>query len=144
MLFPRSEEAASAVVEHAAQATPACDARRLLVVEDEDAVRGVLERMLTKHGHEVLTAAHPDQAVAIMNEGLPIDVLVTDVVMPGMSGPQLASRLTELQPGLPVIFISGYTDRPGQLPPGSTLLRKPFTRATLLRAVAAAGEPSSP
>lgn len=136
MLFPRSEEAAGRTVEHTAQPPRAERAAlRLLVVEDEDAVRRVLERILTAHGHEVVTAAHPEEAVAIASEGTPIDMLITDVVMPGMSGPELASHLTELQPGLPVVFISGYADRPGELQPGSTLLRKPFTRAALLREV---------
>jgi two-component system, cell cycle sensor histidine kinase and response regulator CckA len=142
MLFPRSDEPASHAVERTPDPAPAGPARRLLVVEDDDAVRGVLEQILSEHGHEVVAAAHPEEAIAIVNEGLPIDLLVTDVVMPGMSGPQLATRLTEMQPGLPVIFISGHTDRPGELPPDSTLLRKPFTPATLVGAVAAAGEPT--
>ena len=127
-----------------AELRPPRGALNLLVVEDEDAVRRVLDRILTRHGHEVLTAAHPDEALAIVNDGAPIDMLITDVVMPGMSGPQLASRLTELQPGLPVLFISGYTDSPGELPAGATLLRKPFTSAALLREVAAGGSPPSP
>jgi two-component system cell cycle sensor histidine kinase/response regulator CckA len=144
MLFPRSDEAASSAVEQAAERAPARGALRLLVVEDEDGVRGVLERILTGHGHEVMTAAHPDAALETASRGAPIDLLITDVVMPGMSGPQLAARLTERQPGLPVVFISGYTDRPGELPPGATMLEKPFTRAALLRAVDAAGGPASP
>ena len=107
-------------------------------------MRRVVERILTGHGHEVLTAAHPDEALAIASQGTPIDMLITDVVMPGMSGPQLAARLTELQPGLPVLFISGYTDSPGELPRGANLLRKPFTSAALLREVDANGGPPSP
>ncbi len=144
MLFPRSTDAASGAVEQATELTPPRGAMRLLVVEDEDGVRRVVERILTRHGHEVLTAAHPDDAIAIAAEGTPIDMLITDVVMPGMSGPQLAARLTELQPGLPVLFISGYTDSPGELPAGASLLRKPFTNAALLREVAANGSPPSP
>ena len=91
---------------------------RLLLVEDEDAVRRVLERILTPHGYQVLVAPHPRPSTCDRGEGTPIDMLITDVVMPGMSGPQLAARLTELQPGLPVVFVSGYTDRPDELPPG--------------------------
>jgi two-component system, cell cycle sensor histidine kinase and response regulator CckA len=144
MLFPRSDEAASSEVEQAAELRPPRGALNLLVVEDEDGVRRVLDRILTRHGHEVLTAAHPDEALELVNDGASIDMLITDVVMPGMSGPQLAARLTELQPGLPVLFISGYTDSPGELPAGATLLRKPFTSAALLREVAAGGSPPSP
>ena len=141
MLFPRSDEAARLVLEDRTEPPPPGRAQRLLVVEDEHAVRGVLERMLIAHGYEVVAASHPDHALAIVAEGTPIDMLLTDVVMPGTSGAQLASRITELQPGLPVIFISGYTDRPDELPPGARLLRKPFTRAALLHEVAAAAEP---
>jgi PAS domain S-box-containing protein len=144
MLFPRSDEVASSAVQHTAETAPARGALRLLVVEDEDGVRGVVARMLTGHGHEVLTTAHPDDAILIASEGTPIDMLITDVVMPGMSGPQLAAHLTERQPGLPVMFISGYTASPDELPPGATMLKKPFTRAALLRAVAAAGGSPSP
>ena len=144
MLFPRSDDVASGAVEQEAELTPPRGALRLLVVEDEDGVRRVVERILTGHGHEVLTAAHPDEALAIASQGTPIDMLITDVVMPGMSGPQLAARLTEQQPGLPVLFISGYTDSPGELPRGAHLLRKPFTSAALLREVDANGGPTSP
>jgi CheY-like chemotaxis protein len=142
MLFPRTDEAVSLALEQPIEPPPPGSGQRVLLVEDEDAVRGVLERILTAHGHQVLAASHPDDAVAIVAEGTPIDMLITDVVMPGMSGAQLASRLTGLQPGLPVIFISGYTARPDELPPGVSLLRKPFTRAALLREVAAAAQPS--
>jgi PAS domain S-box-containing protein len=142
MLFPRRDEAASLALERPIEPPVPGSGQRVLLVEDEDAVRGVIELILTAHGYHVLAASHPDDAVAIVAEGTPIDMLLTDVVMPGMSGAQLASRLTGLQPGLPVIFISGYTDRPDELPPGASLLRKPFTRAALLREVAAAAEPS--
>jgi two-component system cell cycle sensor histidine kinase/response regulator CckA len=144
MLFPRSNEAASSEVEQTAELRPPRGALNVLVVEDEDGVRRVLDRILTRHGHEVLTAAHPDEALELVNDGAQIDMLITDVVMPGMSGPQLAARLTDLQPGLPVLFISGYTESPGELPAGASLLRKPFTSAALLREVAAGGSPSSP
>ena len=139
MLFPHSDQAASSTAEPPVGPRLAGGPLRILVAEDEDAVRGVIERMLTGHDHEVLTAAHPDEALAIARDGVPIDMLITDIVMPGMSGPELATCLTERQPGLPVMFISGYTDSPDALPPGANLLQKPFTRTALLRAVAEAG-----
>jgi CheY-like chemotaxis protein len=144
MLLPRSNEEASSSVQATAELPPPRGAMRLLVVEDEDGVRGVLERILTRHGHEVITAASPDEALAMAREGIPMDMLITDVVMPGMSGPQMAALLTEMQPGLPVVFISGYTDSPDELPEGAVLLRKPFTSAALLHEVAAGGGSPSP
>jgi PAS domain S-box-containing protein len=142
MLFPRSEDEASLAIEQEPLTPVAGDTQKLLLVEDEGAVRGVLERILTGHGYDVLTAAHPGEALALARAGASIDLLITDVVMPGMSGPTLAARMTELQPGLPVIFISGYTQRPDELPSGARLLMKPFSRAALLCEVAAAAAPA--
>jgi PAS domain S-box-containing protein len=110
----------------------------ILVVEDEDAVRDIVSRILTKAGYHVRPAADPQQALKMCVEGeLPIDALLTDVIMPGMSGTQLAAELCQHRPGLPVLFMSGYTNGPtpgGQaLPPDAPLIRKPFQTDTLLR-----------
>jgi CheY-like chemotaxis protein len=117
---------------------PLTGAETVLVCEDENLVRGLLERVLTAHGYTVLATAGPEEALerAITDEA-PFDVLVTDVIMPGMPGPELARRLHELRPDLPTLFISGYTaetvqDR-GKLPVGSAFLEKPFDPAVLLR-----------
>jgi FixJ family two-component response regulator len=69
---------------------------------------------------------------------MPLDLLFTDVVMPEMSGPKLAVALQEGQPGLRVVFCSGYTDRPDELPDGARFVAKPFTRSALVAEVAAA------
>ena len=110
----------------------------ILVVEDEDAVREIVGRILNKAGYDVHSAADPQQALKMCVEGaLPVDALLTDVIMPGMSGTQLAAELRQRRPGLPVLFMSGYTNGPtpgGQaLPPDAPLICKPFQTDTLLR-----------
>ena len=80
----------------------------VLLVEDEDAIRHVATRVLTMRGYTVIAAASGEEALT-MAEGRHIDLLLTDMVMPGMSGPHLAQRLRSLQPGLRVLFASGYS-----------------------------------
>jgi PAS domain S-box-containing protein len=113
---------------------------RLLLVEDEPAVRRLVTRMLERHGYEVLVAEDGEEALAhAAGGGEPVDLLVSDVVMPGMSGPDLARRLRESWPGLAVLFVSGYPRdfRPGNAPDDDAFLSKPFSQQQLLRAVAA-------
>jgi CheY-like chemotaxis protein len=109
---------------------------KVLLVEDEDAVRRVLRVMLEQHGYQVVEAATPAEALSIFDRHLhDIRLLVTDVVMPGMDGPALAQRLVSLQPRLVVLFISGYTDiDPGTLRLGHRnmgFLSKPIEAARL-------------
>jgi two-component system cell cycle sensor histidine kinase/response regulator CckA len=114
----------------------------ILLVEDDDGVRRVALRILEERGYDVIAASRPSEALRLAHErAAPLDLLLTDVVMPEMSGPKLAARLQEHQPGLPVVFASGYTDRPDELPPGSHFICKPFNGADLLAGVAAAWEP---
>jgi signal transduction histidine kinase len=110
----------------------------VLVAEDEDAVRQLAVEALQRHGYHVIAAASGDEALRIAgaHEGV-IDVLLSDVVMPGMKGPELASRLRALRPGLRVLLMSGYaTDvvTSDDLE-GATLVAKPFSPASLGRAV---------
>jgi two-component system cell cycle sensor histidine kinase/response regulator CckA len=114
---------------------------RILLVEDDDAVRRLGERMLTKSGYTVVVARGGDEALAAgLSDG--IDLLVTDMVMAGMNGIELAGRLTARHPGLPVLFVTGYTQAlaVGLGVPGGTTdyLDKPFTAVTLSRQVRAA------
>jgi two-component system cell cycle sensor histidine kinase/response regulator CckA len=82
----------------------------VLVVEDEEAVRTMLHRLLENEGYEVLEASDGQQAPAVI-EGAPrVDLVKTDVAMPAMNGRQFADRLKLSRPGLPVLFMSGYTD----------------------------------
>jgi PAS domain S-box-containing protein len=112
----------------------------ILVVEDEDAVREVAARILTRGGYTVLQACRPEEALTISREHSErIDLMLTDMVMPQMSGQELAARLGEERPETPVVFMSGYPgdvvrDR-GELTPGITLVAKPFTSDQLLHAV---------
>ena len=110
---------------------------QLLVVEDSDSLRELIRRLLTREGYNVHTAANADEAVRIFSERGDIDVLLTDVVMPGASGPEMTRRLLERRPSLKVVYMSGYTEdaivQHGVLKPGITFLHKPFTADTLTR-----------
>ena len=107
-------------------------AETLLVVEDEEDVRGLARDVLVESGYTVLVAATAEDAVRICEEHeSPISLLLSDVVMPKVSGPQLAQRLVDLRPELHVLYMSGYTDEAivhhGVLEPGTAFIEKPFT-----------------
>jgi PAS domain S-box-containing protein len=112
----------------------------VLLCEDEDSVRRLMERILSRSGYTVLSAATPHEALDFARaHAEDIDILVSDVIMPGLSGPELANRMREHLPSLRTLFVSGYTAETvrgrGNLPTGSALLEKPFNRAGLLRAL---------
>ena len=120
---------------------PARGTGTVLFVEDEDAVRAVVTTVLRRHGYEVLAAADGAQAVDLVRAHAgPIDLLVTDVVMPGMSGRELADRIRDVAPAIRVLYISGYTEdaivRQGVLDANVAFLPKPFSPETLARTVA--------
>jgi two-component system, cell cycle sensor histidine kinase and response regulator CckA len=112
----------------------------ILLVEDEDAVRAIVSTVLRRQGYHVLEAATPTIAgVIFAQRNGAIDLLLTDVVMPEMSGPALAQRLIELRPELRVLFISGYADvtvQPEIGGPNVNFLSKPFQASTLTARVA--------
>jgi PAS domain S-box-containing protein len=112
----------------------------VVVVEDEDAVRRLAALVLRRNGYRVLEAASGAEAEdLIAHQRTPFDLLITDVVMPGASGSALYQRLSARQPGLKVLYMSGYTDdaviRQGRLPAGAAFLQKPFTSEGLLRKI---------
>ncbi|MEV6845951.1 response regulator [Actinoplanes sp. NPDC051411] len=112
--------------------------QRILVVEDEDGVRDIVCRILKKAGYDVRASGDPQEALKMCLDGnLHVDALLSDVIMPGMSGTQLAAELRRTRPGLPVLFMSGYTSgpKPGgqELPPDAPLLYKPFQTDQLLQ-----------
>ncbi len=125
-------------------------ARTVLLVEDEDGVRSLCRKLLESEGYRVIEAASGDQALEIVTSGSEtIHLLLTDVVMPGMTGPQLSVRVRELRPGIRILFMSGYTDTAHtQLEEDAFLIQKPFTPQSLFHRVlqalegeAAGGDP---
>jgi PAS domain S-box-containing protein len=122
------------------QAAPAADSgKTVLLVDDDESMRRVTRRILAKSGFRVIEAEHGADAlrVAAAHEG-EIDLLVTDVLMPGIRGPELVEELTVRSPGLRVLYMSGYTDddisRWG-LQPGIAFIHKPFTSEGFTEAV---------
>jgi PAS domain S-box-containing protein len=120
---------------------------RILLVEDEEIVRSFTTYVLERSGFEVLSAQEPAVALEILARGERIDGLVSDVVMPGMSGPELAERLLDERPGLAVVFVSGYTEEAEHLAserrPTVRFLAKPYDPETLVREVHIALEAAS-
>lgn len=115
---------------------PAPDGEIVLIVEDNDGVREYARSILTELGYSTREAANGEQALAIIESGEPIDLLFTDVVLPGgMSGRQLSDRIHQIRPDLPVLFTTGYTPNAivhhGRLDPGVVLISKPYTRENL-------------
>jgi len=124
----------------------------VLVVEDDLAVQSTVVQLLMSFGYSVVKADHADQALALLEAGLQVDLLFTDVVMPGtLRSPELARRARLLLPELRVLFTSGYTQNAimhgGRLDPGVELLSKPYRRdqlATKVRTVLDAAHPERP
>ena len=111
----------------------------VLVVDDEAAIREVAHRVLTSAGYQVETAATGHEALGLLaNPELAADLILTDVVMPGMTGAAFAAQARALRPGLPVLFMSGYeqgASADGWPEPGAQIIGKPFSRAALLARV---------
>ncbi|MFW6206238.1 MAG: PAS domain S-box protein, partial [Gemmatimonadota bacterium] len=112
----------------------------ILLVEDEDSVRTLMRRVLERNGYHILEASDPEIAIRLARDHTgPLDLLFTDVVMPGMSGGELAQRLRAERSGLATLFTSGYTEdevvRRGVSAGDAWFLEKPFTPTELLRVV---------
>jgi CheY-like chemotaxis protein len=145
--LPRCAVSASAAAANDVQAVsppPAPASTRgtetILLVEDEEHVRGTARTALQHHGYTVLDASGPGDALLIC-EQYPgaIHVLLSDVLMPRMTGPELAERIVAARPGIRVIFMSGYTDTPAsgftRANEPAEILQKPFTPETLAQRV---------
>ena len=125
-----------------AESKPSSASGTILLVEDEDDVRELAREILAADGFSVLEAATPGEALRVADRhAKAVDLVVTDVVMPEMSGRELAVVLLERWPGTPVLYISGYSEdaiaQHGVLDAGTTLLAKPFTPDDLRRTVSA-------
>jgi PAS domain S-box-containing protein len=124
----------------AARAVRPSELGQVLVIDDEAAIRDVAHRVLTSAGYQVMTAANGSEALGLLRDGkVAVDLVLTDVVMPGMTGPAFAAQARAMFPGLPVLFMSGYEqleataeDWPG---PEAQVIGKPFSRAALLARV---------
>ena len=136
--LPRTAQPATMIDDEPDEIAPTQTAGRILLVEDEPAVRAIAARILRKAGYEVLEGRDGEEGLRVAARELgQLDLLLTDVVMPLLSGPELATRIRALRPELPVVYCSGYltgtlTDELGI---GETILTKPFTSAELLAAV---------
>jgi nitrogen-specific signal transduction histidine kinase/ActR/RegA family two-component response regulator len=137
--LPLTDEVAPGREEPVAVLPPA-GAASVLVVEDEPRVRGIARRALEGAGYRVLEAESGPEALELLRRpGAKVALVLTDVVLPGMNGPELACRVAELAPGTPVVLTSGYPDgeigRRGLLAPGAAFLSKPFTPEALVTLV---------
>jgi PAS domain S-box-containing protein len=140
---------------HLPQTTPSDDAKvgaeppadatpheTILMVEDEDDLRVITRRILTRAGYHVLTASSGEQALHLaQTHPGPIHLLLTDVIMPKMTGNEVAARIRTIRPDIPVLYMSGYAEpvltENGTLPEGVTIVEKPFTSQELLNRVRA-------
>jgi signal transduction histidine kinase/ActR/RegA family two-component response regulator len=138
--LPMIEQEVEANTQYTTPAAQATGTETVLLVEDEEMVRKMVREILQMRGYDVLEAQNGREALAIAVEcERPIQLMVTDVVMPEMNGPELARRLAELLPDLKVLYMSGYTDEAivhhGVLNEGVAFMEKPFTPDTLARRV---------
>jgi len=137
ILLPVTDEPLTAELVQSNGTTPG-DGETILVVEDDEGVRRVTKAMLSQSGYQVQQASDAEQALAILGE-VSVDLILTDVVLPGMSGGALAEAVTQRHPGIQVLFMSGYAmdsiARLGVLDTNVRLLTKPFTEPDLLNAV---------
>ncbi|MGB3095798.1 MAG: PAS domain S-box protein [Candidatus Deferrimicrobiaceae bacterium] len=136
VLLPGEEEVAELAEKEVAYLYPSGGEETVLVVEDEKLVRDLVREILSQHRYKVLEASRGTEALEVSGRHKgPIHLLVSDVVMPGMTGPELARRLTALRPEMGVLFMSGYTDdailHHGVLEHGAEFLQKPFKASAL-------------
>jgi len=115
-------------------------ARAVLVVDDQAAIREVVHRVLTTAGYRVVTAAQGDEVIRLLEDpGLAFDLILTDVVMPHMTGTALAAQAQAMHPGMPVLFMTGYEGQDvagaGGSGPPAQVISKPFSRPALLAKV---------
>ena len=129
-------------------ANPGPDRKTILLVDDEQAVRSIVLKILERANYQVLEAEDGADAIRIAekHEGT-IDLVVTDMFMPGMMGPDMVRKLLVVRPGIRALFMSGYADKDSTtgVPEGANFLGKPFSSKELGKAVesALAGAPIS-
>jgi two-component system cell cycle sensor histidine kinase/response regulator CckA len=137
VFWPATGESASAVERPSERRTTGSET--ILIVEDNPALLRLASRTLVQCGYRVVAAANAQEALKAFEAAPAFDLILTDVILPGMSGPALASELAARRPGLAVVFMSGYADetvdRHGLAEASAPLLQKPFTSMNLARTV---------
>ncbi len=135
--LPKTDQPVSTARRVTSRPTTLAGTETILLVEDDSALRSFARKALQRHGYKVHEASNGESALAMLASASgSIDLLVTDVVLPGIDGTQLARRMTRDGAAAPVLFMSGYADPIGApLPFGATMLEKPFTAHELLAAV---------
>jgi signal transduction histidine kinase/CheY-like chemotaxis protein len=141
VLLPRVDETPETLPrEGATRPRPPRPGLRILLVEDDPGVRAIMQDLLEGEGYFVDAASRPEEALELAAKDHAFDLLVTDVIMPGLGGRELARRLQELHPGLKAVYVSGYAGealaRHGGIAPGERFLQKPFTEVAFLVIVA--------
>jgi CheY-like chemotaxis protein len=140
IFLPRTEQLADSSAAPGPAPQALAGTETILLVEDQSDVRAVTRNTLARHGYNVLEAESGAAALSILeNQHCEVQLLLTDVVMPGMSGRELAEQLVARRPGLRVLYTSGYTDdtivHHGVLEPGVAFIQKPFAPNVLLQAI---------
>ncbi len=144
LFLPRAKATTAAHLAETRPHAPAVPNATLLVVDDDDAVRDITANFLRDAGYHVVEAASGTVALALLQTAEPVDLVVTDLAMPGMDGTALTRALREIRPNLPVVFVTGYADQHDL--DGEIVVQKPFTAATLTSAMldALGGRPEQP
>ena len=139
--FPLAEDVVESLGPMTASTKPMQGTETILLVEDEEMVRGLVRIILERNDYHILEASNGEEAIRIAQEhgSQHIHLMVTDVVMPGMSGRELVDCMRSLRPEMKVLYISGYTSddivRRGVLEQGTAFLQKPFTASVLTHKV---------
>ena len=136
ILFPAAPEGARAEATALLARPHTQGVERILLVEDEQAVRKFVRTMLEKQGYTVIEALDTDEALRLAaDKSVAFDLMLTDVIMPRLNGPELAAQVTQLRPDLQILYMSGYTDRAirlqDRLGGEAHFIQKPFTPAAL-------------
>lgn len=140
LLLPRARHSRAEAKGEGGRPAPGAARARIMVVDDDPGVRSITTAFLTDLGHQVTEVPSGEAALAVLEQGAGCDLVVTDLVMPGMSGVELARRLRAAYPDLSLLVLTGYAD-PELLPEGLPLLRKPFRQNELAGRVAALLDP---
>ena len=138
--LPRVDQPAEPRKKDSTRILPRKGTETVLLAEDSDVVRRLLRELLLRSGYRLIEARHGEEAIQLSQDhDGPIDLLITDMVMPRMNGRELAAKLAPLRPRMKILYISGYTEeaiiRNGVLDPGTSFLEKPFSPDTLARRV---------